>query len=54
MSKNVNIVKNKWTGFLRSNTFWYVVVFLILAGFYLYATKPEIPEVEYINYKEEE
>ena len=54
MSKNVNIVKNKWTDFLKGETFWYVVVFIILAGFYLYATKPAIPQVDYINYSGEE
>ena len=52
MASNIDIVQNKWTGFLKSNTFWWVVVFILLAGFYLYITDPDVPQVDYTGFDE--
>ena len=53
MESNVQIVKKSWTDFLSSKIFWYVVVFILLAGFYLYITDPKIPHVDYTGYDDD-
>lgn len=52
MADNVEIVQKSWTNFLKSKTFWWVVVFIILAGFYLYITDPDVPKVDYTGFDE--
>jgi len=53
MASNVNIVKGKWTDFLKSSTFWWVIIFILLAGFYMWSTNPNIPIVDYTGFDED-
>ena len=53
MASNVDIVKKNLTNFLNSKQFWFVIVFIILAGFYIYITDPKIPQVDYVGYDED-